>query len=136
VAALQWLADEFAQRHHLSVTFHPEQQPDCVSDELAITLFQATRELVTNAIKHAEAGQVMVRLGVKDTWVWVQVSDDGVGFEMDVLPTASRRDGGFGLFNVRERITYLGGELEIQSTPGNGTTVTIICPMDVKESGT
>jgi len=136
VAALQWLADEFAQRHHLSVTFHPEQQPDCVSDELAITLFQATRELVTNAIKHAEAGQVMVRLGVKDTWVWVQVSDDGVGFEMDVLPTASRRDGGFGLFNVRERITYLGGELEIQSTPGTGTTVTIICPMDVKESGT
>lgn len=134
VAALQWLADEFTQRHRVKVSFECAQEPESIADELAITLFEATRELITNVVKHAEAGQVIVRLGVKDTWVWVEVADDGVGFEADVLPRSNRRDGGFGLSNVRERITYLGGDLEIVSTPGTGTTVTIICPLVLKES--
>ncbi|MBD3292522.1 MAG: PAS domain S-box protein, partial [Armatimonadia bacterium] len=132
--ALRWLADEFASRQEIAVTFESEGDAGPISDELSVTLFQATRELLVNAIKHAEPGQVTVHAGVKDDSVCIEVADDGRGFDPSTLSGGLRREGGFGLFNVRERISYLGGHVDIQSAPGEGTTITLVCPIAAGET--
>lgn len=134
VAALEWLADGFSERHGVPVEFIASPHPEDLGEEIEITLFQATRELITNAIKHARATQVTLRLGMKDADVCIEVADDGVGFDLDAIKERTRRQGGFGLLNVQERITYLGGAVEIASTPELGTTITIICPIAAKET--
>ncbi|MFP4249239.1 MAG: PAS domain S-box protein [Armatimonadota bacterium] len=135
VAALEWLADEFSEHHDLPIHFKAEEEPERLSEEVSVTLFQAVRELLTNAIKHAEAGQVDVELSLKGDCVRIEVADDGQGFDPSSIGERRGRDEGFGLFNVQERLAYLGGDVAIDATPGEGATVTLICPIDVREKG-
>ncbi len=137
VAALGWLTDELSEHHDLPIKFRAEEEPDPerLSEEVSVTLFQAVRELLINAIKHAGAGQVSVLLSLKGECVWIEVADDGQGFDPSRIEERRGRDEGFGLFNVQERLAYLGGEVSIDAAPGEGTTVTLICPIDVREKG-
>lgn len=134
VVALQWLADDLSDRHGLPVHFSATAEPEKMSEEVTVTLFQATRELIVNAIKHAGAGQVSVRLWLKDNLVCIEVADDGTGFDPSALQDRKRHEGGFGLLNVQERISYLGGEVQIESAAGKGTAITLICPNTAKET--
>ncbi len=134
VAALQWLADELSQRHDLPVGFVVEAEPRDMTEEVSVTLFQAVRELLINAIKHAEAEQVTVRLSLKDDAVRIEVRDDGVGFNPEVVRMRRDPGGGFGLFNVEERLTYLGGDIDLDTAPGKGASITLVCPTAPKET--
>ena len=88
-----------------------------------IVLYQTIRELVVNAIKYSNAKTIEVHLcRTDDTWT-VTVRDDGMGFNpSEVKPPG--KEGGFGLFNIRENIGSIGGEFMIESTSGKGTLVT------------
>ncbi len=134
-AALEWLTDELDGRHDVSIRLEISADPDELGEELALTLFQATNELITNAIKHADAGQVIVRLEAKDNVVCVEVADDGRGFDLHAVRSSAGRESGFGLFNVQERIMYLGGQVEIDSRPNDGARIKMICPTAAKEQG-
>lgn len=136
VPALEWLCDDLAEHHGLAVSFEAEVLPEEPSEEVSVTLFQATRELIVNAIKHSQAGQVRARLWVNDSHVCIEVADDGAGFDPGVLKERKQRGGGFGLLNVQERISYLGGEMQIDAAPGQGTTITLICPINLGETST
>ena len=136
VAALQWLTDDFSQRHDLPISFAVEAEAEDLSEEATLTLFQSVRELITNVIKHAEAEQVLVRLSVKNDSVCIEVADDGNGFDPETLDGRKERGGGFGLFNVKERLTYLGGAITVDAAPGNGTSITLICPTVSRERAT
>jgi len=126
-AALQWLGDDLEQRHHIAIRVETEKL-EGIDQEISVMLFQAVREALYNAIKHAEADEVTVRAMSKGTHVLVEVEDNGVGFELTSLDVGVGREGGFGLFNVREQLSYLGGHLEIESEPGSGTRVVLLCP--------
>ena len=134
VAALQWLADELSERHGVPIGFVAEADPAGMTEDIGVTLFQAVRELIINAIKHAKAEQVSVKLLLKDGCVCLEVSDDGVGFEPEAIRGRRENGGGFGLFNVRERLTYLGGDVAIETAPGAGATITLICPINSRET--
>jgi signal transduction histidine kinase len=71
--------------------------------------------------------KVSSRLG--DGKIEISVEDDGVGFDLRQTETSRREHGGVGLFNVRERLEYLGGRCEIQSEPGRGTRVVLAAPL-------
>jgi signal transduction histidine kinase len=135
VAALQWLTDEFSEHHDLPIHFKAEQEPEPgeLSEEVSVTLFHAVRELLTNAIKHARAEQVRVQLSLKGEVVRIEVADDGQGFDPSSIGERRGRDEGFGLFNVQERLAYLGGDVSIDAAPGEGATIALICPIDVRE---
>ena len=77
------------------------------------------QEALTNAVKHAEATRVHVRVSDRDGTVDVTVRDDGKGFD----PQES--SAGFGLLGIRERLALVRGTLEIESAPGAGTTLNI-----------
>jgi signal transduction histidine kinase len=96
--------------------------------EVAIVLYRVTQEALANVARHARASRVTVAIENVDSSVRVAVQDDGVGF--DPAAAAEPRPGHLGLAAMRERIRLLGGRWAIRSTPGGGTTVEFVVPLD------
>jgi len=94
------------------------------------TLFNIIQEAMNNALKHAKAKTVWVRLRREGRNLIAVVQDDGIGFDMQAVMRTYEKRGSFGLLNIDERARLVGGNAEIQSVPGNGTTVTIIVPIE------
>ena len=87
-------------------------------------LYRIGQEALNNALKHAAAGSVTVRIQASDARIEMQVVDDGQGFE----PQAVRERGGMGLTTMQERAKQVGGALSVRSAPGKGTTVQVVVP--------
>ncbi len=134
VAALEALVEDLADRHDLCVTLECEKDCGRMDEQIETTLFQATRELLHNAIKHADPEQVRVRCVSNPERVHIEVEDDGAGFDVSQLqhPNSTTK-GGFGLLSVQERLRYLGGEVEIESEPNDGTVVRLVSPRANRE---
>jgi PAS domain S-box-containing protein len=133
VAALEWLALWMQERHGLAVKLSVPSQVDSPAKDIAVPLFQATRELLFNVVKHAGAKSALVQLDRLDDGIRIVVSDEGGGFDPAGLRVAGGSAGGIGLFSMRERLHLLGGKVEIESTPGQGTRITLIAPAAVLE---
>lgn len=115
---LESLLEDWAEREGVKAEFTGGRVRP--GEEAQLILYRGVREALANIAKHAEAGRVRLELGRRGPWVEILVEDNGVGFD----PERSRRvskQGGFGLFNLEERLTELGGELEVESRPGEGT---------------
>lgn len=91
--------------------------------EMETAIYRLIQEAVTNAVKHAGASRIEIRLSEEGGAVHACVTDDGAGFDLD------RGNGGFGLAGMRERAALLGGRVRIESAPGSGTTVRIALPL-------
>ncbi|MFA7270246.1 MAG: PAS domain S-box protein [Sterolibacterium sp.] len=129
VPALEWLAEELHRAYDLSV----DVRDDGISKPLATAscnmVFRAVRELLINVHKHARVGKAGVDISVVEDRLILSITDTGVGFDAqkNIEPSAH---GGYGLFSVRERISYIGGELHIDSSPGDGTVVVLNIPLE------
>ncbi len=93
-----------------------------LAHEIETTTYRITQEALTNARKHGAPSQVTIDLWDDGSNVHLTVQDDGSGFD----PTVKTQ--GFGLTGIRERVELLQGELEITSTPGKGTTLSVALP--------
>jgi signal transduction histidine kinase len=124
---LEWLVENARKNRGLLATFKADPQEPDLDDDVRVVLFQAARELLMNVTKHANAKKVEVSMHGTGKAVRIQVEDDGVGF--DPAHLQSRTSDGFGLFTIRERIEYLGGQLRVASRPGRGTRVTLAVPL-------
>lgn len=127
-AVASWLKHDIQDKYSLSCELIKGMSPLRLDDETKITFFRAIKELLANVVKYADANHVTVRIQKSDDIVRVSVEDDGVGFDVSGLDTSMTPSGGFGLFNIQERLEYLGGRLEIDSGPGEGTCVTMVAP--------
>jgi len=130
VPALQWLAEEFQRKHRMTVEVTTEGQALQLSDEMRMTLFKGTRELLFNAAKHAQVSQAWVRVAWESDRIRIEVRDDGAGFDAAKAFPKDIRRSGFGLFSVKERMGYVGGSLGIESMPGRGSRATLTAPLD------
>ena len=92
-----------------------------LQDHVEEGLYFIAQEALNNALKHADADSVTVRITSRDGFVQIEVQDNGNGFE--ISPTGD--SGGIGLSSMRERAEDLGGSLAITSAPGNGTNVSL-----------
>ena len=130
VSSLRDSARILQELHGVAIVVDEAAFPEPTEETLRDLLFEGSRELITNAAKHAAASEIRVTLSRGKGDIRVQVRDNGEGFDVASIKAAARgRNHGFGLFNVRERAEYLGGRLDIQSTRGKGTAVTIIVPV-------
>lgn len=101
-----------------------------VSKDASLTLYRVVQEAVNNIVKHSGAARAAVEIvGDRDAFR-VRISDDGRGFSPEGLaePDPSRK-GGFGLFGMSERVRMIGGQLDIASSPGQGTIIAIELPL-------
>ena len=105
------------------VDLRAEGDLSSLSDSQKIVLFRVVQEALSNVRKHSEAGRVSVVLRSRRTFVEVTVTDDGRGFRLQQLDTDR-----LGLAGISERVRLLGGAVEIETSPGAGTTVRATLP--------
>jgi signal transduction histidine kinase len=128
VAGVQWLAQRM-QRHGLKVHVGHNGRPTPLDADMLGMLFQSVRELLFNVVKHAGTNEVTVTVERTGETLRVAVADEGAGFDLAKRELVPSDHGGFGLFSIRERLSLLGGGVEVESAEGEGTTVTLVVPL-------
>jgi len=127
-AAIDALSEQINAKYGLAVILESPQSIGKIDEEVQILLYQAARELLLNIIKHAKVSTASVSIQEIGNNIRIQVKDDGVGFDVSGAQTMFNRRGGFGLFNIRERLKLWDGHMEIKSGHGMGTCITISVP--------
>lgn len=102
-----------------------------LSDEQTITIYRVVQELIHNAMKHSEAGKVTLEVGQQGGELLIRYKDDGKGMEPDIDFSSANR---FGLRGIMERIRMAGGEVSVQSAPGQGVAVRCAIPVSLTGS--
>jgi signal transduction histidine kinase len=124
VPALERLTQTFAEQSGIAVDFEAALGADRLPDEIETALYRIVQESLTNVVKHARARHVSVLLTRKNGSAAAVIEDDGRGFDPRTV-----RDGGFGLEGMRERVMLLDGRLEVETSPGAGTTLVVEMPL-------
>jgi len=132
-AAIEWLTEKMHKQHSIVVDFEDDKREKTVDEYMKILLFQAVRELLTNIIKHAQSQKAKVSIKRDKTHLRVCVEDDGAGFIPLDKYSSKDKNGGFGLFSIKERLDHLGGHLKITSQSGLGTQATLLAPLKGKK---
>jgi signal transduction histidine kinase len=127
VPALKYLAEGVMRRSGLQVIIEgtPERR---LPEPIEAALYRVAQESLTNAVRHARATKVTIRLCHEAATISCHVRDDGVGFDAKLAET-STDERGFGLIGIRERAGSLGGTLEIKSAAGAGTELIVSIPL-------
>jgi signal transduction histidine kinase len=118
--AIENVATTWSQTHATQAQFTTTGTPRPIHPEVEVTLLRAAQEALTNVARHARASRVGLTLSYMEDVVTLDVRDDGVGFD------AARH--GYGLTGMRQRVTGVGGELAVESAPGEGTAISAIVP--------
>lgn len=105
----------------LKVTFESFGNTIPIDNSSSTIIYRIIQELITNAIKHSEATQVMVQLVKGDDWITLGVEDNGKGFDVALLIQST----GSGWSNIKSRVDYLNGNIDIKSQSDTGTSVSI-----------
>jgi PAS domain S-box-containing protein len=126
-AAIEWQASEFASRNGILCQVSVPPVDLHLDGDRATATFRIFQECMTNVIRHAQAKSVRVALVQEEENILLVVEDDGIGFsESDLSNTL----GSLGLLGMKERAQFCGGDVQISSSPGKGTTVTVRVPVD------
>lgn len=126
VPAIESHARMMAAASGIEIDVDAESVGGLLLPEAELALYRIVQEAISNAVRHAAPSHVQVRVTRDDGFVTAVISDDGSGF--DVVEVMSGRAAGLGLFGMKERATYVGGQVEIESTPGQGTRVVAAMP--------
>jgi PAS domain S-box-containing protein len=135
IPALKTLASQMGKRHGLNIGFHTEQEHIALNEDVKILVYQCVRELLINVTKHARTDSAEIWMRVRDSFLETVVADRGVGAELSRVGPQMEAEGGFGLFSIRERLESIGGRFRLESSPGNGTKVTLIAPLQLPSNG-
>ncbi|WP_138429599.1 sensor histidine kinase [Fodinibius saliphilus] len=127
VELMQWLAEQMSN-YNLEVTIEDDGNPKRVSEENHLVLYESVRELCFNVIKHAGIDELTVKLERTHNQIHIIVKDKGKGFDVEKEKNQFEIDGGYGLFNINERMKKLGGSMTIESQKEKGTKVHLIFP--------
>ncbi len=127
--ALEQFLEEWSERSPLQFDLHLTLEDRRLSLAIETTLYRAAQEAVRNIIKHAEATRAGVILEASDSEVRLIVEDDGKGFAVEERAPKAGESERLGLLGVRERLALIGGSLEIETSPGQGTTLIIHVPL-------
>ncbi|MFQ5613189.1 MAG: GAF domain-containing protein [Anaerolineae bacterium] len=120
--------DEAAKLHLEVVTDRPDGQITPLPARISAALFAIAQEAVNNALKHAEADNIRVRLFEREGSLAMIVEDDGVGFDMASVMSGYEQRGSLGMVNLQERAEQIGGKFVMKSLPQQGTKVTVWLP--------
>lgn len=130
-AVESWISERIQGRYDINCRFEAESSDTPIADEIKIVLFRAVKETLVNVVKHSQADNLWVKIRKNKDWIKVEISDDGIGFDADekLSSFSGKENKSFGLFNIKEKLEYFGGKLEIDSQPGKGTYVVLSAPV-------
>jgi signal transduction histidine kinase/ActR/RegA family two-component response regulator len=124
-SGLEWLVNFMAAQSGLSVQLNMKEDFRDLDDNLKILSFEATRELLSNSVRHGKAQSAKVMANrAEGNMLEILVTDQGIGFDPALL-----KKNEFGLFRIQNRLELIGGKLEIESAPGRGARFRILAPL-------
>lgn len=125
IPALQWQAEEFKKRSNIDFDFnYPEEHPEF--DEItSIVVFRTFQEALTNIIRHSKADFVEIDLSIKENFLKLQVTDNGIGINQDQINNPNS----FGLMGIKERANSIGGSFNVFGNNDSGTTLEVLVPL-------
>lgn len=125
--AISWLGSQMKERHGLQLELHTNENLSDLDDQVNDLLFQSVRELLFNVVKHAGTLQVRVTLDQVDGNAHITISESGKGFDVDAV--MNNPQAAHGLLIIRDRLSLMGGNMQVNSKPGEGTSIIIEVPM-------
>jgi two-component system, NarL family, sensor histidine kinase UhpB len=136
-AAIRWQAQHRLEEAGIRVDLQVRGEGRRVPPAIETALYRILQEAITNIIKYADASYVEIDLDLsRSDVVTARIEDDGQGFEIGNPNTPSEPGRGVGLFGMQERANLVGGTLQIDSSPGEGTEVRVSLPLDGRQSTT
>jgi two-component system, NarL family, sensor histidine kinase UhpB len=123
-AAIEWQARDFEARTRITCTIDVPEDLSLPFD-LATPLFRVCQEALTNVTRHASATNVSIQLACSPSHISLSIKDNGRGITEEEI----NRHGSLGLLGMKERISILGGTLDVEGKPGVGTALTIRIPL-------
>jgi two-component system sensor histidine kinase DegS len=129
VPALEWLASDIGKHSGINVDVRINGVSRRFSSEVELVLFRVAQEALRNAWRHAQAARVDVTVEFGDRKARITVKDNGKGFDLPETTGDLVKQGRLGLAGMEERIQLVGGNLRIESRPGEGTTVVVEAPV-------
>ena len=124
ITALDNYAQQWSMNFRISAYFNADRfGKTTLSTEAETNLYYIAQEALNNIAKHAQANRVNILLEPRDNSVVLIIEDDGIGFDTDKQIPAGNLTKGMGLIGMQERVSLVGGTLEIESAPGKGTTI-------------
>lgn len=131
---LTYAVDEFIQRvsgyHRLVITFSHTEIPSLPND-ISINLYRIILEIIHNALKHSFGTHLNINLSGDEKKIALKTEDNGKGFD---IFTANKNFKGLGLRNILSRTELLGGDMYVESAPGEGTSYSISIPLDQNDN--
>ncbi|MDF0650259.1 MAG: sensor histidine kinase [Nitrospira sp.] len=118
--ALRRLVDDFQARTGIGVRFIGKDIPEHVAQDVATCLYRVAQEGLANISRHARAKNIRIELRRSRDGLQLTINDDGVGFDVNQY---DGRRGSLGLLSMKERVFLVAGNLDIQSTAGEGTRI-------------
>jgi signal transduction histidine kinase len=128
-AALNWLVEQTRKEYGLDVECVVDNRDKPLDNDVRSFLFRAVNELLMNVVKHSSARHAMITVTADDERIRICVKDDGIGFDVSKTESEGGGANGFGLFSIRDRLSYVKGFMEMESQPGKGTKITLIAPL-------
>jgi signal transduction histidine kinase len=128
IPALEMLVRHVAEQTDARVQLEKVCADQRLAPEAELAAYRIAQEALNNAVNHAGAERIVVRVHCAADGIELSVEDDGVGFELPPRPDVLTHAGHFGLLGMRERVTLLGGRFRIDTAPGEGTRVSIRLP--------
>ena len=130
VPALKGYLETQAERTGIEIEVRGDNDLMNLPPEVEITAFRVAQEAVTNVIRHASASRVVVTIAHRSGKLEIGVVDDGRGFDVRATMEALSTGKALGLLGMQERARMLGGEFRIEATPGQGTSVRVVVPVE------
>jgi PAS domain S-box-containing protein len=132
-ASLQWTVRWMNENHGLTIDLQKDPDIEPKQEEVTAFLYQSTRELLLNVIKHSGVKSARLKMACDEEkkQLWITVSDNGAGFDPGAF--LKNEGTGFGLFSIQERLQLMGGRIQIETSPGKGATLSLIVPLETQE---
>ncbi len=129
VPAIAWYGEQRLKPLGITLQMDTKGLKGRLPPSVETALFRIVQESMTNIVRHAQASLVNVQLTRQEGWVLLQVSDNGRGFEPQMLQSSHPHGQGLGLRGMQERAVILGGEFQLETAPGKGTTIKVRVPL-------
>ncbi|GAB3543691.1 hypothetical protein GCM10027343_17490 [Noviherbaspirillum agri] len=126
-AAIEWQVKEFQRRTSIACELDMPDRELAMDDGRATALFRILQESLNNVFRHARATKAKIELYDRGDRLFMRVADNGIG----IFPGCRRKANSFGLVGIKERISTLGGEMAIETSPETGTTLTVSIPLNL-----
>ncbi len=133
LAAIRWFARNNLEKAGMKVDFSTGSDITRLPSLLETMLFRIAQEAISNILRHAHANKVSIKLWVAEQQIWMEIKDDGCGFDTEKTAGAAVDRKQLGLLGIQERASLVGGELRLESAEGCGTCLQLNIPLPHEE---